>query len=116
MAPVVDATDTASDKLIYTGMFTSTPGEMVTGKSNIYQAGATYNLVLDSFSTTPGPDLHVYLSAGSVPDLFIDLGKLRSDTGTQVYSIPGKPDFSVFTHVLVHCVQYNHIFGISELE
>ena len=114
---VLDNGDTAISNLKYSGMFESTTGKLVTGNSNIFLNNSKYTLVLDDmFTTSSGPDLHVYLSMGRVPDVFIDLGKLRANSGEQAYDIPGMPDFSAYTHVLIHCVQYNHIFGISELK
>lgn len=118
IAPPIDLPDnedTAAANLVFTGMFSGTPGESVQGSSDIYLNGDKYTLLLDKFSSSAGPDLHVYLSMGTVPNVFIDLGKLKANSGQQIYEIPGSPDFSEFNHVLIHCVQFNHTFGISEL-
>lgn len=108
--------DTASSNLILTGTFSSVGSETVMGHSRIYNNDGKYTLVLNDFSTTAGPDLHVYLSQEAPPIHFIDLGKLRANSGTQVYDIPGMPDFNLYTFVLIHCQQYNHLFGESELK
>ena len=51
-----------------------------------------------------------------LPVNFIDLGKLRSTAGNQLYEIKGAPDLSVYQCVLIHCQQYNHLFGSAELK
>ena len=82
----------------------------------IYLKDGDYSLVLDSFSVNNGPDLHVYLSKEVQPLNFIDLGKLKSVSGTQVYNIPGIPDFTAFKYALIHCQQYDHLFGNANLQ
>ena len=114
--PVVSDNDTSASNLSYTGIFTSVGGESVTGSSDIYNNDGKNTLVLNNFSASAGPDLHVYLSQESTPIHFIDLGKLRANSGTQVYEIVGMPDFSLYTFVLIHCQQYNHVFGVSALK
>jgi hypothetical protein len=49
------------------------------------------------------------------PVNFIDLGSLQSTSGNQVYNISGSPDLTVYKYALVHCVDYNHLFGWAEL-
>lgn len=96
------------------GVFVSN-GENVTGTATIYNENGQLSLSLKDFSTNNGPDLHVYLSKEKQPVNFIDLGKLKSIMGNQVYEISGKPDFSAYKFALIHCQQYNHLFGSAEL-
>jgi hypothetical protein len=97
------------------GSFTGIGGESVSGTARIVTADNKYSLVLDQFSTNNGPDLHVYLSKLTTPKDFIDLGSLKSTRGTQVYEINGKPDLAEYRYALIHCQQFNHLFGSALL-
>ena len=33
----------------------------------------------------------------------------------RLYNIPDAPDFSQYKYALIHCKQYNHLFGSAEL-
>lgn len=112
-----DTVDTTLISLQLHGIFENGPYGTVTGVVKIFTDSlGKYNLLLDSFSTSNGPDLHVYLSQEVQPIHFIDLGKLRSTNGKQVYSISNMPDFDVYKYALIHCQQYNHLFGSAELK
>ncbi len=109
---VVDTT--AKQK--YTGAFVNGPWGRVSGKAIISQAyNGQFSLVLDSVTISNGPDLYVYLSKEIQPVNFISLGKLKATMGTQVYSINGMPDFAEYKYALIHCQQYNHLFGSALL-
>ena len=86
------------------------------GTANMYESVGKYQLELKDFSVTNGPDLHVYLSKEIMPVHFIDLGKLKSTMGNQLYEVPGMPDFTEYKYALIHCQQYNVLFGSSELK
>lgn len=100
----------------YTGTFVNTPGESVRGTANIRVSNGAYSVSLENFVAGSGPDLHVYLSNAQTPDTFIDLGKLKSGSGNQSYAINGQPDFGKFKFVLIHCQQYNVVFGYAALK
>lgn len=109
---VVDTT--AKQK--YTGAFVNGPWGKVSGKAIISQAyNGQFSLVLDSVTISNGPDLYVYLSKEIQPVNFISLGKLKATMGTQVYPINGMPDFTEYKYALIHCQQYNHLFGSALL-
>ena len=97
------------------GSFIGLGSERVTGQAKIYLQNEKYYLALETFTTTNGPDLKVYLNQGEEPTTFIKLGDLKSTNGHQLYDIPGKPDFSKFKYVLIHCEQFNHLYGRAEL-
>lgn len=102
--------------LIYSGTFTNGPYGTVTGNAKIFEnADGTIDLKLEEFNSTNGPDLYVYLSKEAMPANFISLGKLKSTNGTQVYAIPGMPDFTEYQYISIHCKQYNHLFGYAIL-
>jgi hypothetical protein len=111
-----DPVDTVTLKEIYKGDFINGPYGTVEGAVKILSDSTNYQLLLNNFNTSNGPDLHVYLSREVQPIHFIDLGKLKSVNGNQVYEIPGKPDFTLYKYALIHCQLYNHLFGSSELK
>ena len=92
-----------------------TYGENVSGVAKLFVKDSKYSLSLENFNTNNGPDLHVYLSKEIQPVNFLDLGKLKSTSGNQVYTISGMPDFKQYKYALIHCQQYNHLFGSAEL-
>lgn len=113
--PGNDMVDTVNAVLKYSGTLIGEPFESATGIVNIYLKNGQYTLQLKNFQSSNGPDLHVYLSQERFPVHFIDLGNLHSVSGNQVYTIPGMPDFTLFKYALVHCQQFNHLFGSAEL-
>lgn len=99
-------------ELICSGNFVPTSGINITGEAKILKEDNLLKLELSNFSISDGPDLKVYLSKSSSPNQFVTLGNLTSAT---VYAIPQNIDFEEYTHVLIHCQQYNHLFAIAEL-
>ena len=116
LATPIDEVVDANAKLKYSGTLSNGPYGSVMGKVKIYEKSGAYSLVLDSFSVNNGPDLHVYLSKEIQPLNFIDLGKLKSVSGKQVYTITGMPDFTQFKYALIHCQQFDHLFGNANLQ
>jgi Electron transfer DM13 len=113
--PLNNTVDTTLATGKYIGMFINGPYGNVSGTAKIYLQNNQYKLTLENVSISNGPDLHVYISKEILPATFIDLGNLQSVAGNQVYSIPGNPDFSQYKYALIHCKQYNHLFGSAEL-
>ena len=99
-------------ELKYSGAFVPTSGIAVTGEAKIYLENGQYKVNLEDFSVSNGPDLKVYLSKASTPTEFLNLGNLTSQT---VYPIPSGVAVSNYSHVLIHCQQYNHLFAIASL-
>ncbi|HEY0679041.1 MAG TPA: DM13 domain-containing protein [Chitinophagaceae bacterium] len=114
--PGMETIDTTSAVLKYSGSFGSGPYGTARGDAKVYEQSGKLVLVIDNFSVNNGPDLYVYLSREMQPVNFISLGKLRSTSGKQVYDIPGRPDFSQYRFALIHCQQFNHLFGSAELK
>ena len=98
--------------LKYTGVFIPTSGISVSGEVKIYLENNHYKLQLDGFSISDGPDLKVYLSKAATPNDFVTLGNLTSAT---VYAIPQGVNIASYSHVLIHCQQYNHLFATAQL-
>ncbi len=119
LAPVIMLMETPMDTAAVqqqAGQFMNGPYGTVTGQAVLFRNNnGTFEILLENFNTTNGPDLYVYLSKEIMPANFILLEKLRSTNGSQVYSVPGTPDFSQFKYVCIHCRQYNHLFGYAEL-
>jgi len=111
----MDVPDTTA-QLKYSARFANGPYGTTSGTVKIYVKATVYTMVLDSFMVNSGPDLHVYLSKEVQPLNFLDLGVLRSNSGVQVYNINGMPDFKDFKYALIHCQQFNHLFGSAILK
>ncbi len=109
---LVTNTISQSAVLKYTGLFSPTSGISVSGGVKIYLENNKYKLKLDGFSISDGPDLKVYLSKAATPNDFVTLGNLTSAT---VYDVPQGVNVASYSHVLIHCQQYNHLFAIAEL-
>lgn len=119
-APVVVLMETPADTMAMTvqmGQFMNGPYGSVSGKAVLIRnTNGSYEVKLENFNTSNGPDLYVYLSKEIMPVNFIQLEKLRSTTGNQVYPVPGSPDFMQYKYVSIHCKQYNHLFGYALLQ
>ena len=76
-----------------------------------------------AFKVRSGPDLRVWLSASSNPTSagsvknarHIDLGKLKSNKGKQVYRIPAGVDISKLNSVVIWCRAFGVNFGGATL-
>ena len=108
-------TDTTA-VLKYSGDFISGPYGTVTGSAKVFLKQGSYTVALENFNSSNGPDLKVYISREEMPVNFIRLDALRSVNGNQLYAVPGNPDFAVYKFVLIHCEQYNHLFGSALLQ
>ena len=102
--------------LKYSGTFMNGPYGTVTGNARVYLQNGNYVLKLEGVNISNGPDLHVYLSKEVQPVNYINLGRLQSTGGNQVYPITGNPDFTRYKYALVHCRQFNHLFGSALLQ
>ncbi len=113
---VTDNIDTSKSAVKYRGAFASAPGERVNGMALILFRDGTYTVALENLDAGNGPDLHLYLSKQLQPATFIDLGKLKSTKGNQVYGLNTVPDFAQYKYALIFCQQYNVLFGSAELK
>ncbi len=104
--------DEQNSLLISEGQFAPTSGISASGKVKIYLENNQYKLKLDNFSVSDGPDLKVYLSKSNTPNEFVNLGNLNAAT---VYVIPATVAINEYSHVLIHCQQYNHLFAVAQL-
>lgn len=103
--------------VVVMGNFIAGPYGSTSGIAEVRRAvNGSLTLAFRNFAVNNGPDLHVYLSKEVQPINFIDLGRLKSTSGTQVYDITGNPDFTQYKYALIHCQQFNHLFGSAELK
>jgi hypothetical protein len=115
-SPVHNPVDTTMADKKFGGTFSNGPYGSVTGSAKIYFQNNQYILALENFNSSNGPDLHVYISKEVQPVNYIDLGKLQSVSGNQQYQLAGNINFSEYKYALIHCQQYNHLFGSAEFK
>jgi Electron transfer DM13. len=95
------------------------------GTAAIFQMGqGTRVLRLTSFSTSNGPDVHVYMvAADDAKDVttvkhagFIDLGVLKGNIGDQNYMLGSDVDLSKYRAVSIWCKRFSVNFGAAALK
>lgn len=80
-------------------------------------------LRFEDFETSNGPDLRVYLAAGSndanfgaeYGQDFVELGRLKGNIGSQNYEIPAGTDLSRYRNAVVWCKRFSVGFGVATL-
>ena len=94
------------------------------GTATIYQMGdGTRVLRLTSFSTSNGPDVHVYMvAADDAKDVatvqqagFVDLGVIKGNVGDQNYTLSGDLDLAKYRAVSIWCKRFSVNFGAAAL-
>jgi hypothetical protein len=81
-------------------------------------------LRLEGFETSNGPDLRVYLSAGSNDAFFgreygrdfVELGELKGNIGSQNYPIPSSVDLAKYRNAVIWCKRFSVGFGVATLQ
>ncbi|MFC6093024.1 DM13 domain-containing protein [Saccharothrix lopnurensis] len=104
-------------------------GEFVTqehetrGTASVLSSGGERILRLEGFSTSDGPDLHIWLSDataggewGKYDDgRYLALGPMKATDGNQNYAIPADVDLAGLRSVVVWCDRFNVAFGSAPL-
>jgi hypothetical protein len=94
------------------------------GTATIYQMGdGTRVLRFTSFSTSNGPDVHVYMvAADDAKDAaavqkagFVDLGVIKGNIGDQNYSLGSDLDLAKYRAVSIWCKRFSVNFGAAAL-
>ena len=111
--PLDENTSTLNSVLLKSGAFAPTSGITVNGSAEVRMKPNEYYIELVNFKISSGPDLKVYLSKSNEPNDFVNLGAMESNKS--VYTIPNGLILSEYTHVLIHCQQYDHLFAIAQL-
>ena len=93
------------------------------GMATIYDVGGKKVLRLTEFSTSNGPDVHVYLVAA--PDVvdngtvkkagYIDLGPMKGNRGDQNYDVPADIDLAKYRTTTIWCARFSVNFGSAPL-
>ncbi len=118
----VTRTDTT---VLFKGDFVDKGGQTTRGAYRIEQTTDGRRLVLtDAFRTDDAPDLHVVLSPLAIADAgntnatagSAIVAPLKARTGTQLYPLADSLDLSAYRSVLIHCVQYRHLFGAAPVQ
>lgn len=94
------------------------------GTATIYQMGnGSRVLRLTRFSTSNGPDVHVYMvAADDARDAatvekagFVDLGVIKGNIGDQNYTLTGDLDLAKYHAVSIWCKRFSVNFGAAAL-
>src|SRR5258707_2028839 len=94
------------------------------GTATIYQMGdGTRVLRFTSFSTSSGPDVHVYMvAADDAKDIatvrkagFVDLGVIKGNIGDQNYALGSDLDLAKYRAVSIWCKRFSVNFGAAAL-
>ena len=94
------------------------------GTATIYQMGdGSRVLRLASFSTSNGPDVHVYMvAANNAKDAatvekagFVDLGVIKGNVGDQNYALGSDLDLAKYRAVSIWCKRFSVNFGAATL-
>jgi hypothetical protein len=94
------------------------------GTATIYQMGdGTRVLRFTNFTTSNGPDVHVYMvAADDAKDAaavekagFIDLGVIKGNIGDQNYTLGSDLDLSKYRAVSIWCKRFSVNFGAAPL-
>jgi hypothetical protein len=89
-------------------------------------ADGRHQLVIQNLSTSDGPDLRVWLTdqpvlAGSEgwhvfdDGMYLELGRLKGNRGTQVYDVPAGTDVTKYRSVSIWCRRFGVSFGAADL-
>jgi Electron transfer DM13 len=94
------------------------------GVATVYQLGdGTRVLRFTNFSTSNGPDVHVYLvAADDAKDVatveqagFVDLGVIKGNVGDQNYTLASDLDLAKYRSVSIWCKRFSVNFGAAAL-
>ena len=117
------APDSSSPQRLVSGQFYSIL-HPTAGTATIYRMGdGSRVLRFTRFSTSNGPDVHVYMVASDdAKDVatvqqagFIDLGVIKGNVGDQNYTLGPDVDLSKYRAVSVWCKRFSVNFGAARL-
>src|SRR5215475_2101483 len=116
-------TNNTSENVLASGKFHSVAHESF-GEASIYQlADGKRILRLTNFTTSNGPDVHVYLvAAKDATDSdtvkksgFREIGSLKGNVGDQNYELPADIDLGKYRAVTIWCQRFGVNFGTAPL-
>ena len=116
-------TAAAASNQLASGQFHSGAHE-TKGMASVFQlADGKKTLRLTNFTTSNGPDVHVYLvAAADAKDSdtvtkaeVVDLGSLKGNIGDQNYELPANADLAKYRAVTIWCKRFSVNFGTAPL-
>jgi len=116
-------TAAAASNQLASGQFHSGAHE-TKGMASVFQlADGKKTLRLTDFTTSNGPDVHVYLvAAADAKDSdtvtkaeVVDLGSLKGNIGDQNYDLPANADLAKYRAVTIWCKRFSVNFGTAPL-
>ena len=116
-------TAAAASNQLASGQFHSGAHE-TKGMASVFQlADGKKTLRLTNFTTSNGPDVHVYLvAAADAKDSdtvtkaeVVDLGSLKGNIGDQNYDLPANADLAKYRAVTIWCKRFSVNFGTAPL-
>ena len=114
--PSTDSFNVANATLIRTGTFTGNRNYSVTGSVKLYEYQGKRYIRFENFVSSDGPDLKVYIATTTTASQFVNIGDLKSISGTQTYLVNNPPDFTQFNKVLIWCQQFSALFGSATIQ
>lgn len=114
--PSTDSFNVANATLIRTGTFTGNRNYSVTGSVKLYEYQGKRYIRFENFVSSNGPDLKVYIATSTTASQFVNIGDLKSISGTQTYLVNNPPDFTQFNKVLIWCQQFSALFGSATIQ
>lgn len=114
--PSTDSFNVANATLIRTGTFTGNRNYSVTGSVKLYEYQGKRYIRFENFVSSNGPDLKVYIATTTTASQFVNIGDLKSISGTQTYLVNNPPDFTQFNKVLIWCQQFSALFGSATIQ
>ena len=95
------------------GSFSSHKSYKVKGTATVTESGGKTIIKLSGFSTSPGPDLYVYVGKGSPSKR---IAKLKANKGSQSYTLPASIKLSSISTVHIHCKRFSSTFATARLK
>lgn len=91
--------------------------------SIVQENGQTIIRLSDDFKTKNGPDLKVFLSplapnavtGNTATQGSVNLGALKTNTGSSDYILPAGVTLANYQSVLIHCEAYSKLWGAAQL-
>ena len=121
--PAATAGAASTAKPLKSGAFTSL-AHQTSGTAAVHELPDGRKVLrLSDFKTSNGPDVRVYLVAGSdgadndaiKRGEFLDLGTLKGNLGDQNYELPAEVDLSKYGSVSIWCKRFAVNFGAANL-
>lgn len=114
-APIVEMLDLQNDSIQLAGMF-QREVHATSGTVKIVRRKTDQLLVVEDFKTDNGPALYVYLSKDRGVTQSINLGLLKSTSGTFSYEVAATINTREYPYVLIWCREFAVLFGSAQLE